>query len=76
MQPKTINLKIAANDKLVEIETRNQQQIKWIATTIIITASSLIGITLPTAMIIIIYIGWNYFKDQKEIKRMREKYGL
>lgn len=76
MQPKTINLKIAANDKLVEIETRNQQQIKWIATTIIITASSLIGITLPTAMIIIIYIGWNYFKDQKEIKRMREKYDL
>ena len=77
MQTKnTINLTVAANDKLNEIETRVQHQKEWIATTIILTAATLFNITMPTALIIIIYIGWKHFKDLKEIQRMKDTYGL
>ena len=73
---KTINIQIAANDKLVEIQKRIQQQKEWIATTAIMIAALIFGIQYPTAIIIIIYIGWKHFKDIKEEKRMRDTYGL
>ena len=76
IKPKTINIQIAANDKLNEIQKRIQQQKEWIATTAILTASSLFGIAMPTAILTIIYIGWKHFKDIKEETRMRETYGL
>jgi len=73
---KNINITVAANDKLVEIETRVQHQKEWIATIIILVASSLFKIEMPIALIIIIYVGWKYFKDLKEIKRMKDTYDL
>jgi len=72
----SINIQIAANDKLVEIQKRIQQQKEWIATTAILLGACMFGIEMPTTIIIIIYIGWKHFKDIKEETRMRETYGL
>jgi len=77
MQTKaSINIQIAANDKLVEIQKRIQNQKEWIVTTAILLGACMFGIHLPTAIIIVIYIGWKHFKDIKEETRMRETYGL
>jgi len=77
MQTKnTINIQIAANDKLVEIQKRIQQQKEWIATTAILLAATMFKIGYPIALIIVIYVGWKHFKDIKEEKRMRETYDL
>ena len=77
MQTKnTINIQIAANDKLVEIQKRIHQQKEWIATTAILVAATMFKIEYPIALIIVIYIGWKHFKDIKEEKRMRETYDL
>lgn len=76
IKPKTINIQIAANDKLVEIQKRIQQQKEWIATTGILLATTMFNAGMPVAIMIVIYIGWKHFKDLKEEKRMRETYEL
>lgn len=77
MQTKnSINIQIAANDKLIEIQKRIQHQKEWIATTGFLLGACMFGVHMPIAIIIIIYIGWKHFKDIKEENRMRETYDL
>lgn len=74
--PKTINLQIAANDKLVEIEKRIQTLKESFGIIIILVVAAMFGLYYPIAIILVLYIGYKLNIDNKEVKRMRETYGF
>lgn len=73
---KNINIQVAANDKLVAIENTIQNQREWLATICILAGASMLGLTYPTAILAIIYLGWKHFKTIKEANRVKTTYDL
>jgi hypothetical protein len=72
----TINIKIAANDKLKIIEEKLFVEKIGIGIIISLIAFSFFGITLQMGIILSLILIWLYKTDKKEHKRMRELYGL
>jgi len=73
---KTINIRIAANDKLKIIEEKLFMEKLAIAMLIILTIISYFGIQLQIGIILGLIIIWFYKKDLKEKTRMRDVYAI
>lgn len=75
MQEK-ISLKIAANDKIKLIEEKVFITKLFLGILVATIIFSFIGIALQIGIILSLILIWIYKQDKKELKRMRETYGL
>jgi len=72
----TINIRIAANDKLKIIEEKIFLEKISIGILITLIITSFFGITLQIGIILSLILIWLYKQDTKEKKRMRQQYAI
>lgn len=72
----TINIRIAANDKLKVIEEKIFLEKISIAILVTLIITSFFGITLQIGIILSLILIWLYKTDKKEQKRLRLQYAI
>lgn len=73
---KTVNIQLAANDVLAEVEHTIKMEYYWFGSVIFIAIASFWGAEIQATLLCILVIIWYLNKDLNEAKRLRETYGI